>query len=97
MRTVQEWDQLSGLVTLWSQQAKQAGENGDRMARAAYWTAICTLLETTNMETAKEAFARVVAQSAERVFKRNESQDTYHDTLVKCLKDFNGGDTNHTK
>ena len=97
MRTTQEWDQLSGLVTLWSQQAKQAGENGDRMARAAYWTAIRVLLETTNMETAKEAFARVVAQSAERVFKRNESQDTYHDTLVKCLKDFNGGDTNHTK
>ena len=97
MRTTQEWDQLSGLVTLWSQQAKQAGENGDRMARAAYWTAICTLLETTSMETAKEALASVVAQSAERVFKRNESQDTYHDTLVKCLKDFNGGDTNHAK
>ena len=97
MRTVQEWNQLSGLVTLWSQQAKQAGKNGDRMARAAYWTAIRVLLETTNMETAKEALAGVVARSAERVFKRNESQDTYHDTLVKCLKDFNGGDTNHTK
>ena len=37
MRTTQEWDQLSGLVTLWSQQAKQAGENGDRMARALYY------------------------------------------------------------
>ena len=97
MRTTQEWDQLSGLVTLWSQQAKQAGENGDRMARAAYWTAIRVLLETTNMETAKEAFARVVARSAERVFKRNESQDTYHDTLVKCLDDIDGSDTNHTK
>ena len=97
MRTTQEWDQLSGLVTLWSQQAKQAGENGDRMARAAYWTAIRVLLETTNTETAKEALAGVVARSAERVFKRNESQDTYHDTLVKCLKDFNGGDTNHAK
>ena len=97
MRTVQEWDQLSGLVTLWSQQAKQAGENGDRMARAAYWTAIRVLLETTNMETAKEALVGVVARSAERVFKRNESQDTYHDTLVKCLKNFNGGDTNHAK
>ena len=97
MRTVQEWDQLSGLVTLWSQQAKQAGDNEDQMARAAYWTAICTLLETTNMKTAKEALARVVARSAERVFKRNESQDTYHDTLVNCLKDFNGGDTNHAK
>ena len=97
MRTVQDWDQLSGLVTLWSQQAKQAGENGDRMARAAYWTAIRVLLETTNMETAKEAFARVVARPAERVFKRNESQDTYHDTLVKCLDDIDGSDTNHTK
>ena len=97
MRTTQEWDQLSGLVTLWSQQAMQAGENGDRMTRAAYWTAIRVLLETTNMETAKEALVGVVARSAERVFKRNESQDTYHDTLVKCLKDFNGGDTNHAK
>ena len=97
MRTTQEWDQLSGLVTLWSQRAKQAGENGDRMVRAAYWIAICVLLETTNMETVKGALAGVVARSAERVFKHNESQDTYHDTLVKCLDDIDGGDTNHTK
>ena len=97
MRTTQDWNQFSRLLTLWSQQAKQAGDNGDRMARAAYWTATYTLLETTNMKTTRGALAGVVARSAERVFKRNESQDTYHDTLVKCLKDFNGGDTNHAK
>ena len=97
MRTTQEWDQLSGLVTLWSQQAKQAGDNGDQMARAAYWTATCTLLEATNMKTAKGALARVVARYAERTYKRNDSRDTYHNTLIKCLKDINGGDTNHAK
>ena len=97
MRTTQEWDQLSGLVTLWSQQAKQAGENGDRMARAAYWTATYTLFETTHIKTVGGALAGVVAQYDYRTFKYNESQDSYYDTLVKCLNDIDGGDTNHTK